>query len=156
MPDVSAHTSTRTWASSAPLSCWDMEMFGNAPWEQSFWSLHGLLLNRLGLDRPSKNTHQLGCGEPNSGFFHSNTKINFFPLTIDSPPNFLKNSCKLPWGAAHGRGQPFPGQLKHVILMIYSKFPCPLVSPHDVRGRSWTQHWTHSTRGASPAHGVSN
>lgn len=94
-------------------------------------------------------------GSPILVFFHSNTKIFFFPLLLIPPPNFLRNSCKIPRGAAHGRGQPFPGQLKCIILITYSKFSCPFVSPHDVRGRGWTQHWSHSTRGASPAHGGS-
>lgn len=149
MPNLSAHTSTRTWASSAPLCCWDMKRVGNAPWEQSFWPLHELLLNKPTVVRQSLLNH------PSSGlwgarlcFIHSNNNFFFLLLLIPSP-NFLKNSCKIPWGIAHGRGQPFPGQLKYIILILYSKFSCPLVSPHDVRAGRLTQHWSHSTHGAA-------
>lgn len=109
-------------------------------------------INPLHLDRTSQNIHLLGCGEPDSGFFTVILKLIFFPLLLIPPTNFLRNSCKIPQGAAHGRGQPFPGQLKYIILITYSKFSCPLVSPHDVRGRRWSD----STHGASPTHGGSN
>lgn len=93
--------------------------FGNAPWEQSFWPLHGLLLNKPTVARYSLPKHRSsGLWGARYCIFTVILKSIFSPCYWFHPLISWGIPVKFPEELHNGRRQPFPGQLECIIISI--------------------------------------